>query len=471
MPTPLPSRATVHAPPPGTTRASLDRRGLRLALGVAAVATLLPVLAEAQLRAGPMLGYNTMREVAVWVQTTDAAEVRLRYWPLDDVRDVRHSEPARTDARGAFCATLVADSLDEGTGYEYQVLLDGEAMRTGAPLRFATQPLWDFRTDPPEITFALGSCYYANEPAYDRPGRPYGGEYGVFGVIDSVGPDLMLWLGDNIYLRPGDFQSRGAILHRYSHSRAVPELQPLLRSAHHYATWDDHDYGPNDSDRAYVYRHLTREAFDLFWANPPSAHPALAPGIGTAFRYGDAEFFVLDDRTFRAPNNCRTCEPKPYFGEAQVDWLVDQLAGSRAAFKFVMTGGQILNSAEVYETYAANHAEERERLLDRLAEEGVRNVVFLTGDRHHSELSRLERGGVVLYDFTASPLTSGVNTRSEDEPNEHRVPGTWAAARGFGTVTLTGPRLERTATLRLYDNTGAVLWERIIAMQPPPPRD
>ena len=408
-----------------------------------------------------MLGYNAMREVAVWVQTIDSAVVRLRYWPVDDVRDVRYTASAKTHPDAAFCATVVIDSLTEGTAYEYQVMVDDQALGTEEPLRFRTQELWAFRRDPPDLTFALGSCYYANEAAYDRPGKGYGNEYAIFREIDSLRPDFMLWLGDNIYLRPGDFDARSGVLHRYSHSRAVPELQGLLRNSHHYAIWDDHDYGPNDSDRSYVHKHWTREAFDLFWANPDAEHPALAPGIGNAFRYGDAEFFLLDNRTFRAPNECKTCDPMPLLGEAQIDWLIDALVGSKATYKFVAMGGQVLNSAPVWENYAHHHAEERRRLLDRIAAEGLTDVVFLTGDRHHSELSRLTHNGTELYDFTVSPLTAGATgDKSKDEGNANRVSGTHVGVNNFGTVTLSGPLRERVATLRVYDGGGTMLWER-----------
>ena len=421
------------------------------------------VLAQAQLRAGPMLGYNTMREVAVWVQTVGPEEVRLRYWPVEAVRDIHYTASAKTSGEGAFCATLVADSLREGTTYEYQVLLGGRALPTPDPLRFTTQPLWAFRTDPPDYTLALGSCYYANEPAYDRPGKGYGGEYGIFRKIDSLRPDLMLWLGDNVYLRPGDFQSRGGVLHRHSHARAIPELQPLLRRAHHYAIWDDHDYGPNDSDRSYVHKDWTREAHDLFWANPPAAlGEELAPGITTSFAYGDAQFFLLDNRTYRAPNACRTCDPMALLGDAQVDWLVDALVSSPATWKFVLVGGQVLSPAEVWENYAHHHGDERRRLLSRISQEGVRNVVFLTGDRHHTELSRTERGGVVMHDFTSSPLTSGATARNRDEGNTARVPGTFVGERNFGTITVSGAAGERSATLRTYSAGGEKLWEYVI---------
>jgi len=424
--------------------------------------TLGSTFAQIQLRSGPMLGYNTMQEVAIWVQTDNAAEVELRYWPLSDVRAIQQSACAKTSVEGAYTATLLADSLQEGTQYEYQVLINGTAIRTKDPLRFKTQELWSFRKDPPPFTFALGSCVYINEEAYDRPGKGYGGQYPIFNAIDSIEPDFMLWLGDNNYLRPGDFQSKSGIHHRYSHSRQVREMQPMLRNMHHYAIWDDHDYGPNDSDRSYVHKSWTREAFGLFWPNPPAHHPALEPGIGTAFRYNDAEFFLLDNRTFRAPAACKTCTPKPLLGKEQLNWLIDALSSSRATFKFVAIGGQVLNSAEVWENYIHHHAVERKELLDRIASEEIKNVVFLTGDRHHTELSKMDREGITMYDFTVSPLTSGAAKGGENEGNRHRVPGTYVAERNFGTITLTGPYATRTATLRIYDQGGKMLWEKVL---------
>ena len=441
---------------------------LRLLLGITMVLCGLTgaveqVMAQAYLRAGPMLGYNTMREVAVWVQTTEAAEVRLRYWPINDVRDIYYSASAKTNPQGAFCATLIADSLQAGTIYEYQILLGSRALPNLEPLRFQTQKLWEFRSDPPTFTFALGSCFYANEPAYDRPYERYGGSDSIFLEIDSLRPDFMLWLGDNTYLRPGDFDSRSGVLHRYSHTRAVAELQPLLRHAHHYAIWDDHDYGPNDSDRSYVHKHWTREAFDLFWANPATRHPQLLPGIGTQFRYGDAEFFLLDDRTFRAPNHCQTCDPQPLLGQAQVDWLIEALVSSGATWKFVAVGNQFVSDAPIWENFSANHAAERAEILRRLQAERLQNVIFLTGDRHHSELSHLVQAQLEVYDFTVSPLTAGaVGDKARREGNTLLVEGSYYGERNFGTVTLAGPRQSRTATLRLYSAKGELVWERVL---------
>ena len=63
-------------------------------------------------------------------------------------------------------------------------------------------------------------------------------------------PDFMLWGGDNFYYREPDY-TRTGMIHRNDHARAVKSMQPLLANVHQYAICDDHDYGPNDSDRSF----------------------------------------------------------------------------------------------------------------------------------------------------------------------------------------------------------------------------
>ena len=128
----------------------------------------------------------------------------------------------------------------------------------------------------------------------------------------------MLWLGDNIYLREADWNTRTGIMYRYTHTRSLPEMQPLLASSINYAIWDDHDFGPNDADRSYHLKNTTLEAFKLFWANPTYGIVGDS-GVATTFEWGDVQFFMLDNRYFRAPNE-RNRENVPY-------WVITRYAG------------------------------------------------------------------------------------------------------------------------------------------------
>jgi len=413
-----------------------------------------------RLRSGPMLGYADMSEALIWVQTDAPAEVWAEYFGTDD-GPPRRTEPVRTQRERGCTARLIATDLQPGRTYSYRILVDGVAQDLPHPARFSTQPLWQWRGDPPVFTLATGSCTYINEEALDRPGRAYGGDYRIFEAIHRARPDLMLWLGDNTYLREADWGSRSGIYHRYSHTRALPELQPLLAACPHYAIWDDHDYGPNDSDRSFIHKATTLEAFRDFWGNPSSGLPG-QEGITTAFTWGDIDFFLLDNRWFRSPNDCQGCEAT-ILGEAQREWLIEALVASRAPFKMVAVGGQVLNPARTFENFANRHAAEREWLLRRIEEENIQGVVFLTGDRHHTELSAWQNGmGNWVHDLTVSPLTSSAGRNNEHEGNTLRVAGTYVNQRNYALLTFSGARNQRILTIQVHDAGGHPLWKQQI---------
>ena len=132
---------------------------------------------------------------------------------------------------------------------------------------------------------------------------------------------------------------------------------------------------------------------------------------------------------------------------------------SRAPFKVIAVGGQFLSDFAGYENMAL-YPEERNNILARLEQEDIRGVVFLSGDRHNSELTEwVGSTGKKVVDFTCSALTSGTYDHS-DEPNTLRVPGTMVGNRNFGTLEVTGPRKERVMTIRTHDAKGDIIWER-----------
>lgn len=412
------------------------------------------------LQSGPMLGYSEMKEVMLWVQTKEAATVQFAYWESGKPTNKMLTESLRTEKQTAFTAKLVADRVEPSRTYDYQLLINGKAVALNYPTTFKSQPQWRWRNDAPDFSMAIGSCSYINEEPYDRPGRPYGGEYQIFTSIHQAKPDAMLWLGDNVYLREADWFTRTGILHRYTHTRSLPELQPLLASTHHYAIWDDHDFGPNDSDRSFLHKDKTLEAFKLFWGNPTFGLDG-QHGTTSYFQYHDVDFFLLDNRYFRSPNNRETGE-HTLLGKEQLEWLIDALTTSLAPFKMVAIGGQTLNTAAVHENYSNHHAEERAYLLRRIEEENIKGVVFLSGDRHFSELSHyVNAKGNDVYDLTCSPLSAGFGTNTTDV-NYLRVDGTLVNQRNFGLLDFSGPRNARQLRMRLMDNNGTLLWEKTV---------
>jgi len=412
------------------------------------------------LQSGPMVGYVEMREAALWAQTTQAARVYAEYRATTPDAPTLRTEEVTTNGVSGFTAHLLCDKVEPGIAYTYSLFINGQKAARPYPTTFSTPPLWQYRTDPPAMKIAVGSCTYINEEKYDRPGKGYGGEYGIFTALHAANPGLMVWLGDNIYLREVDFGSKTGVYHRYTHTRSIPEMQPFLANTAHIATWDDHDFGPNDSDGSYAHADITTQAFKDFWANPGYAQGA-AKGIYTTYDYGDAQFVLLDGRSFRTASRRKTGN-RTILGQAQKEWLLNTLASSGATFKFVCIGGQFLNDVAEFENHALVAPEEREEIMDFIAKEGIKNVIFLTGDRHHSELSMAEIEGIKMYDFTVSPLTSGAHD-SESEKNSLRVPGSQIGVRNYGIMEFSGVRTARKLTLLLYDNTGKELWRHEIS--------
>ena len=95
-----------------------------------------------------------------------------------------------------------------------------------------------------------------------------------------------------------------------------------------------------------------------------------------------------------------------------------------------------------------------------LKEEKISGVVFLTGDRHHSEVIKVE--GLTdypMYDITVSPLTSGTHVFGADEKdNPFRVIGI-DQKQNYGRVSIAGKAKDRRLTVRFIGVKGEALGE------------
>lgn len=405
-----------------------------------------PCLLLGQIVSGPMLGYNTMREASIWVETDGPQNVEINYWPQGQAKEKEQVKTITLKENG-YTATFVLELLEPGTTYNYEIKVRDQAV---GPYSFTTQALWHWREQPPAFSFIAGSCLYINEPEYDRPGKPYGGDYQILEAMAKEDARFMLWLGDNTYLREADYWSRSGIYHRYSHTRRTEELQPLLRKMHHYAIWDDHDYGPNDSEWTYALKKHTQDAFYDYW-------PTVAPVDGVAgttshFVWDDCAFFLLDNRWHRQPKT----DTSSVLGQAQIDWLIDGLRWSNASFKFVAIGGQMLSDAQLFENMS-QFTEERQYILDAIDEYDIAGVVFLSGDRHHSEISKWSTDdGAVVYDITSSPMTSTAYDHSS-EPNSLRMADSHIGQRNYAVIEVRGPRKSRSLQVTYKDKDGQVI--------------
>lgn len=421
-----------------------------------------------QIFSGPMIGYTEHREVCIWLQTLNAAsEVTIHYKPKNtqtlyqkqsnEILTVKPQEPVITK--------FILTALDPGVTYEYYFTSKDKKLEVPYPLFFTTRSLWEWRTDPPAFSFLAGSCLYINDSIYDRPGAPYGQSTSILKTMANTPSEIMLWLGDNTYTREVDYSSDYGLRYRYQHTRQHPDLQKLLATKINYAIWDDHDYGTNDACKTYQLKENSRKLFMEYWAN--KTYGEHGQGIYTTFSYSDAQFFMLDDRFFRDENDLVETpdRTKSQLGKQQLDWFLQSLLNSRATFKFVCIGGQFLNEHTNKESYNFFKAE-RNYIIDFIAEHKISGVIFLSGDRHHTELlvnnNVKSKLGYSLYDLTSSSITAGPNNKPELD-NPMRVEGTLVTENNFCKINITGKRKERTILVTCINASGKVLWEKTVS--------
>ncbi|MCU0422212.1 MAG: alkaline phosphatase family protein [Bacteroidia bacterium] len=422
-----------------------------------------------ELTAGPMPGYIEHKETVIWLQTKNASSVKLVYWLLADSNST-HKHLSQTKLVNPNVTSehhFILTQLHMGATYGYRIELNKKAISFPYPLRFATKPLWEWRTNAPDFTFITGSCLYVNDSAYDRPGKPYGQQSNILSQMADYKAAFMLWLGDNVYTREADYGSESGLAYRYFHTRSYKPLQPLLASKNHYAIWDDHDYGSNDACLSYPLKYSTLNLFKSYWANKTYGNGK--EGIYSQFSFADADFFLLDDRFFRDYQflNDSLFPDKTQLGEEQFRWLCNALSYSRATFKFIAIGGQFLNEYTDKESYNF-YKKERERILNFITKQKVSGVIFLTGDRHHTELLKntalVAELGYAPYDLTSSAISSKASdiSKSAEFKNPMRVDGTLVMENNFCALSITGARGKRLLTITCLSAEGKILWEQQI---------
>lgn len=408
---------------------------------------------------GPMIGHVELRTAEIWVEFSGEVEAAELSYRKISSRSVSTTLVDFVFEPGSNIGRITLTALEPGTTYAYSVMVKKKILASG---EISTQQLWQYRKPAPDFSFITGSCAYFNQPEYDRPGKPYGSDSIIFEAMAKEKADFMLWLGDNWYTREVDFFSTWGLNYRASRDRATKVLQPLLKAMPHYAIWDDHDYGWNNADKSYPLKTSSRDVFMKYWANP--SYGENDEGIYTKMTWNDIDVFMLDSRWFRSNDVMKDSivgKPNPdkrMFGEKQMEWLKNALLQSKynsnISFRFIATGSQVLNPYSTKDCLRSYPVEYQE-LINFITDNGINGVVFLTGDRHHSEIIKQERSGTYpLYDITASSLTAGISKTSGDEVNNPYRVSPEVQEHNYARISFSGEKPDRKMTVEFLNTKG-----------------
>ncbi len=296
----------------------------------------------------------------------------------------------------------------------------------------------------------FGSCCHQDKP------QP------ILRDVVARKPDLFIYLGDNIY---GDTLDMNVLRAKYEKLGTKPEFQALRAAVPTIATWDDHDYGANDSGKEYRPAAESREIFFDFWREPGDSSRRQHPGIYHAHKFSDGkrtvQVILLDTRTFRdslARNSLKSWkndyhpDPDPsktLLGDTQWQWLAEQLR-QPADVRIIASSIQFSHQHNGWESWT-NLPRELIKMTELINETGAQGVVFISGDVHWGELSKLPvPGNYPLYDVTSSGLTE---TWPSVEENQNRV-GEIVRENNFGMIEFDWSKSEPELHLQLIDING-----------------
>jgi alkaline phosphatase D len=290
--------------------------------------------------------------------------------------------------------------------------------------------------------------------------------------------DLFVFLGDNIY---GDTRDMSLLKAKYAELAAQPGFARLREETPVVAIWDDHDFGEDDAGGDYPRKEESRRIFLDFWDVPADSPRRQRDGVYGSYVFGPpgrrVQVILPDlryNRTPLVPLELGSADyeawaaarlaaglevPGPYarnpdhratmLGERQWQWLERQFEVP-ADLRLVGSSVQVLADFTGWESWAG-FARDRERLIELIRRKQANGVVFLSGDVHYAELSKLDVNvPYTLWDLTSSGLTEEWKVPT---PNANRASEVVTDAN-FGFIEIDWQERHTQLTLGIADAAG-----------------
>lgn len=317
---------------------------------------------------------------------------------------------------------------------------------------------------------AFGSC---GSEKKDQP---------IWADVVAAKPDLFLFVGDNIY---GDTEDMKVLADKYAQLGAKPGYQKLLQACPVLATWDDHDFGVNDGGSWYPKKVESQQIMLDFFGVPADSPRRSREGIYGAYTFGPegkrVQVILLDTRYFktRLKGDKRsdaekkrlnlvgwylpTDDPEAtILGEEQWAWLEEQLK-QPADVRIIASSIQVIADEKGMESWG-NVPAERERLYQLIEKTGGEGVLFISGDVHFSEISKVDDGPYPFVDFTSSGLTNSEPSWAA-AVNTHRTSPIAYAKPTFGLIEIDWEGTAPKITLEAIGVGGDVAFKQELSLE------
>ncbi len=310
---------------------------------------------------------------------------------------------------------------------------------------------------------AFGSCAHEEKP------QP------MLQIAADLEPDVFIYLGDNIY---GDTEKMETLKYKYGQLNAKSEFQNLKKKTNILAVWDDHDFGENDAGRHYSMKAESKEIFLNFWEVPLDSDRRKHKGIyGVEYLEKEnlkIQFILLDTRTFRDDlihrlpadsihhKNDYVPNARPdstFLGSTQWLWLERQFKVP-ADIRIIASSNQFSHEYNGWESWT-NVPHEQKRMIDLIKKTKANGIVFISGDVHWGEISKMEIAeSYPIYDITSSGITQ---TWDKIEPNKNRL-GNAIGQNNIGLIEIKSQGKEIILEAALIDSSSSKMVKHLILL-------
>lgn len=292
-------------------------------------------------------------------------------------------------------AKMTLSGLSAATAYYYRLQKDGSAVGslTG---QFSTMPAASFK------------CCFAGD-------ADSGSNHAVFDSIRGEAPDFFIHLGDRNY---DDVAEASDAAFRQSHERCLSQSRQaqLFREVSTHYIWDDHDFGPNDSDGSFVGKANARRIYRERVPHPTLVNSGATDPIYYTFDVGRVRFIVTDLRSEASAKGDTDNSSKSMMGATQKSWFKNLVQNSSGYF-LVWVCSRVFHATT---TAGADHwggfNTERVELADHIKTYASGRFAILTADRHQLGIDDgtncdYATSGDPLPIFLAAPLDQATNTQ------------------------------------------------------------
>jgi alkaline phosphatase D len=313
--------------------------------------------------------------------------------------------PSPSPAAANVVAPVLTAPMDGGTLHRFRLggLKPDTTYRyrfvavSGAPLDAEARSFRTFPAprQPASFSFAVGSCARAkNSP--------------VFAAAAAQGARFFLHTGDFHYADIGENRVE-AFRAAYDAHLAAPQLRTLLANTPLLYQWDDHDYGPNDSNRTSPSREASLRNYRELVPHYPLSVAADNPRapVDQAFTVGRVRFILSDLRSERDPDGRRM------MSAVQDAWLRAELLAARdAGCPLIFWVSSVpWNGAPSKDDRWQGYPAHRAEIADFIKANGLTGrVVILSGDAHMTAIDDgtnsdfATGGGAPIRVFQAGPI-------------------------------------------------------------------